>query len=197
MHIGTWLRNHFINPLIDGAGAAVGKVEAEFNFDFPAQAYHEQVGPDLFRSSTLKSSQNIGWLAGMPIKGAVNLQLEDRPGDAALGKKYGFNALHVSIQDNSHPTDAQMLDVLNFYENPANKPCDIHCNAGIGRTSEVVAVIQVLCNGVPLETALADAHQHGMTMPNQEDFVRSFVAKARAGEIARVQAGDRACWVQL
>jgi hypothetical protein len=145
-----------------------------------------------------KTIKEVKGLLSHQIHSVLDLQEpEDWHQDKRLADKYGFKAIAAPINDYSTdhvlpelggrgtPTDSHMLDIMNHYGDPANRPMLVHCYAGHERTSLVVAILLVLDHDADLETALTNAKAYGMEAPEQQQYVRDFVAKARAGEFAK------------
>jgi hypothetical protein len=103
--------------------------------------------------------------------------------------------LDVKIIDNAPPAFyvgnagwkravAKIGDLYKVLTDPSIKVAVIHCNEGKGRTGQVVAAaVRVAMDNMSANEALAEAEQHGLTMPWQKAFVERFAKEWKAGKI--------------
>ncbi len=105
---------------------------------------------------------------------------EDKRNAAAVGMR----SKHISILDNSHPTMAQAKEALDFLTAAENRPAFVHCEAGVGRTGQIIACYRMAVDGWTLKQSLAEAAKYGTLLPNQRHFLEAFARELDSGHIA-------------
>ena len=168
-------------------GEAVGLAELA-GLRYPVTPYHAQVDGGLYRGSRLDDA-GMAALEQMGIVGVVNLCLENND-DAARAARYGLQALHVPILDNSAPTIAQMNQFIAFAR--ANPPTYVHCEAGKGRTGTAVACYRIAVDGWTAERAIDEGRGYGLTLINQIAFIREFAATVGGADAPAANADETA-----
>jgi protein tyrosine phosphatase (PTP) superfamily phosphohydrolase (DUF442 family) len=166
----------------DGAGRALGELEAR-GLKMPNwHPYQSQVSPTLTRGSEVDAA-GVADLQRRGFKAIVNLTVENHL-DEPAARAAGLAFLRVPLIDNTAPSVEQMKAFLDFVTEPAHQPAYVHCDAGIGRTGVAVAVYRMAVQGWPVERALAEADQPVHILPCQRRFLRAFAAELSAGHIA-------------
>lgn len=168
------------NWLINAAGILVGYAEM-LGLKYPVKAYRFQVSDRLWRGSRL-DAKAIADLANENFKMIVNLCAEN-DADTKPASYAKITAVHIGIMDNQPPKFEQVMQFLNLIMNDYNYPAYIHCEAGIGRTGEMVACYRMAVQGWKPEDALAEAVKFGLAMPNQKDFILDFGKRVANGEV--------------
>jgi hypothetical protein len=118
--------------------------------------------------------------------------------EAGLGSSAGpgrIRQLDLKIIDNSPPAFYvgnlgwkravnRVRTVYDALQDPTVKVAVIHCEEGDGRTGEIVATaVRVAMDNMSEGDALAEATQHGLTMPWQRAFVSRFAREWHDGTI--------------
>ena len=160
----------------DGAGEAVGYAELA-GLRYPVKAYSAEVSPTLTRGSRLDKAGLALW-AGKGFHGVVNFCREYD--DSADVKAAGLNPLHLSVLDNTAPTDEQLEQFLDFVRAPANQPVYCHCEAGVGRTGVFCATYRMAVMGWSVNDAIAEAEKYGLSLKSQLDFLKRLGADIAA-----------------
>jgi hypothetical protein len=79
----------------------------------------------------------------------------------------------------------QVRQVYQALKDPSVKVAVIHCEQGHGRTGEIVATaVRIAMDGMSGPDAVAEAEQHGLTMPWQRAFIERFAREWQAGKIS-------------
>src|SRR5690349_1936264 len=86
---------------------------------YPVKSYQFRVTDTLTRGSRLDEA-GLKDLRSRGFRGVVNLCREYDDSDQV--KKAGLTPLHLSILDNTAPQDSQMVQFLDFANDPANQP---------------------------------------------------------------------------
>jgi protein tyrosine phosphatase (PTP) superfamily phosphohydrolase (DUF442 family) len=167
-------------------GWLVGKAELH-GFRYGVKHYIARVDSGLFRGSRFETPQDVEAAVAQGVRSTVNLCLEDSGGDAGNHygidvTKYGLVTHHVPILDNTAPTFEQMDEFVAFAR--ANPPCYVHCEAGQGRTGVAVSCYRIAVDQFTAEQAIAEAMTFGMSLKNQQAFVRAYaerIAQRRRG----------------
>ena len=149
---------------------------------FPVKNYQEEVSCTFWRGSRLEGDDAYADLAARGFKATVDLTREGT-GDAEHAPQHGLKTVNIRILDNGHPTEAQMVEFLDYVTAPQNQPVYVHCEAGVGRTSIATAVYRMAVQGWSTADALEEAKKHGMNLPNQVEFVKKFGCQLSAGKI--------------
>lgn len=125
---------------------------------------------DEFASSPAAAA--MGMANGAPIR-QVNVRVLDNAPPAIYIGPFGWNRVIAKV--------AEVYKVLN---DPSVKVAVIHCDEGRGRTGEIVAAaVRVAMDNMSPEQAIAEAEQHGLTMPWQKAFIQRFAREWGAGKI--------------
>jgi cardiolipin synthase len=170
------------NEAMSLGAEAVGVAELA-GLRYSVKQYQSKVSDGLTRGSRLEKGSDYAELKDRGFKSIVDLTLEGTK-DAQLAGPAGLNALNVKILDNSAPTQAQMKQFLDFATSPANQPCYVHCEAGQGRTGVATACYRMAVQGWSADQALAEAKTFGLKLPNQVEFIQSFGAALKAGQLS-------------
>jgi protein tyrosine phosphatase (PTP) superfamily phosphohydrolase (DUF442 family) len=181
---GTAAKNAVVDvgdSAFDGAAAGVGVAELT-GITYPVTSYEAKVDDNLTRGSRL-SDQDISRLHNQGFKSVVNLCMENDD-DTSRAKGLGMSSLHLSILDNTAPSEAQTKQFLDFVTNPANQPAYVHCEAGQGRTGVMSAAYRMAVDGWTPQAAITEAKQMGMKLPDQLQFLQQFGKDLQAGKIA-------------
>jgi atypical dual specificity phosphatase len=97
---------------------------------------------------------DLMWLKGQGI-GAV-LSLTETPLSAEALQRHGLATLHLPIDDQTAPTQAELLTALDFIDQQriAGRGVLVHCRIGEGRTGTILAAYLIRQGATP-EQALA------------------------------------------
>ncbi len=109
-------------------------------------------------SANIFSEENLKWLRDSGIKAI--LSLTEHSQNSSILKRYGFEHLHVPIEDYSAPTIDQIEQSVNFIHRMevAGKPTLVHCGAGRGRTGVILAAYLVY-KGYTAEQAVLEVRE--------------------------------------
>jgi protein tyrosine phosphatase len=154
---------------------------------YPIRWYQEKVSNTLTRGSRVDAA-GIQKLKHDGYRSIVALTIESNT-DAPYANAAGLNYKRIPLFDNSHPSNAQVKEFLDFVANPANQPVYVHCLAGIGRTGTMVAAYEMAVQGKSAGRVLAESRKYGRFKPNQRRFIRQLWRDLRAGKIAGYRAG--------
>jgi phosphatidylserine/phosphatidylglycerophosphate/cardiolipin synthase-like enzyme len=162
----------------DVGGRLVGEAE-RFGLRYKVKDYESKVSPGLTRGSRLPAG-GYADLANRGFKSIIGLT-EEKDLDAAGAKKFGLTHDFIPILDNTAPSRAQVDKFLSIVRNKDNLPAYVHCEAGVGRTGEMVAVYRMAVEGWPSGKAIAEARKFGLELRSQIAFLRQFGTDLRAG----------------
>jgi len=179
---GGQLQANLKNASATFGSEAIGVAEL-VGLRYPVSKYESKVDAGLTRGSRIDDPKGYEKLVEQGFKGIVDLTLEGT-NDAKGGKAAGLNTCNVEILDNSAPSRAQIKQFLDFATKPTNSPCYVHCEAGKGRTGVAVASYRMAVNGWPPEKAIAEARKHGLSLPDQVEFLEKFGSDLAKGNIA-------------
>lgn len=139
---------------------------------YPVKHYIEKVSDELWRGSRL-NPEDYQILRNNGIKLIVNLCAE-KDLDTKLAAIVGIRSIRIKVIDNTCPTLEQIQIFLLLFNDMRNTPMFVHCEAGKGRTGIFVACYRMSKQRLVLEDALNDAKKHGLTLYNQELFLKEF-----------------------
>lgn len=187
----TSLRDRVVDVVENAAGAGWGDIEnvtkrvallhllSRISFTKP---YTYRIEARVIRGSRPTSAKLKQLYAG-GCRATVNLCAEMVGGDTELLHRAGITdmaAHHIPILDNHPPTEDQVRAFLSAVTATSEGSLYVHCEAGVGRTSVMVACYR-MAHGWSVENALLEAKQFGCNLPGQQ---------ADIGNLAKVFAAD-------
>ena len=106
------------------------------------------------------------------------LSLLESPLDQAMTREFGFECLHLPIQDFTAPTVDQVARSIEFLRKNSEEGFKVlvHCLGGYGRTGTILACYLV-SEGTPPEEAIATVRKlrpGSIEVPSQEQAVRDY-----------------------
>jgi protein-tyrosine phosphatase len=144
---------------------------------YPIHDYAEWVpvgGNMKFTRCSWTTPQVLTWLKGRGVTHVLNLCEERDDFDAVHAA--GMMAFQARIPDGHAPSRRQAEEILivaDTIRSRASTRLAFHCEAGIGRTGCVAALLLVKFFGWTPLVALNDALRHGSLTPEQRDFILS------------------------
>lgn len=128
-----------------------------FQSAYALNAAREVKAGELYRSNQLSPSELESTVSRHGIKTVINLRgfnpNEDWWKDEKeILEKLKVNFINISMSAKSLPSRENLIALLDAFKN-APRPLLIHCQAGVDRTGEAVAVYQITQWNVPKEEA--------------------------------------------
>ena len=186
----TSLRERVVDVVENAAGAGWGDIEnitkrvallhllSHISFSKP---YTYRVDARVIRGSR-PTPEKLRQLQAGGCRATVNLCAEMVGGDAELINLAGITGMvphHIPILDNHPPSEDEVRKFLGIVAATSDGSLYVHCEAGVGRTSVMVACYRV-AHGWSVENALLEAEHFGCSLADQradiEDLARMFAA---------------------
>lgn len=144
-------------------------------------------GGEIGRHSTLPAGvtlgealdADLGWLKEQGIGAILSLTEEPLPAEAL--QRHALAALHLPIDDQTAPTQAELFAALDFIDQQriAGRAVLTHCRIGEGRTGCILAAY-LIRQGVGAEQALASLRAirpGAVSAPTQQDALATFARR--------------------
>jgi atypical dual specificity phosphatase len=141
-------------------------------------------GGEIGRHSAVPAGVTLGealdddlrWLIGQGI-GAI-LSLTETPLPAEALQRHELVTLHLPIDDQTAPTQAELIAALDFIDQQqvAGRAVLVHCRIGEGRTGSILAAY-LIRQGASAEQALASLRAirpGAISAPTQQDALATF-----------------------
>jgi protein tyrosine/serine phosphatase len=96
----------------------------------------------------------------------------------------GLHFLNIPVSGWSAPSDAQVVQFLKLFHDPAGQRVFVHCYYGDDRTGTMVATYRIAQQHWTAEQAVQEMYSFGFhyyLYPNMESYVRKFPANFAAG----------------
>ena len=120
--------------------------------------FHAVTPGKVYRSGRI-TPEGFEYLFEHGLQSVINLRSGHDDSDLIPEDHLDFY-YRVRVPAGHHPTEEQMMEILDIVCDPDNQPVLIHCAAGEFRTGVVVAVIRYSIDGWPMEKALIEAEKY-------------------------------------
>lgn len=119
---------------------------------------------------------DLRWLSDQGIGAILSLTETPLPAEPLL--RHAISSLHLPIDDQTAPTQAELLAALEFIDQQriAGRAVLVHCRIGEGRTGSILAAY-LIRQGASAEQALARLRAirpGAISAPSQQDALATF-----------------------
>jgi atypical dual specificity phosphatase len=122
---------------------------------------------------------DLRWLREQGIGAILSLTETPLPAEALL--RYDLLALHLPIDDQTAPTQADLLDALDFIDQQqiAGRGVLVHCRIGEGRTGSILAAYLIRQGATPEQSLarLRAIRAGAISAPAQQEALAAFARR--------------------